>query len=399
MLFWSAAGMLEIDRGELFLHQAKTWEEFLEKRVERETIRKQQAEQAENMLRKEQEWARKQPKARESKSKSRMEAFEELKQDVMVMKREKQELLGIGIDLTATGDSQRLGGFVAEVDGLALTKPVAEPTLDDVLLDDLSFTLSPGIVERAADCLAHRRKSPNGAGKTTLLKALAGTSASGTVLDGKVLLGSTVRVGYYEQQKEFAPEEEDMKVLPYILESVTKTVTAANAAISASGGAPLVVTAPDDYFEALAAMDNEASDDYERDRAEASSETGTILKAVTDSEAIMLMRRFGFSSKRASDRLRDLSGGERKRLQLLTMLACRPNFLLLDEPTNDLGEHRTLRANVSLSLSLSPSFSLSLSLIRSDANLCFRPRRPLDLGGAGKVASRGLQGGRSRGEP
>lgn len=119
---------------------------------------------------------------------------------------------------------------------------------------------------------------PNGAGKSTLLRALAGEVA---LSGGKVKRGSTVRLGFVRQEPE--PVDPDLRVLDAITEVA--------GAIEIGG------------------------------------------KSMTASQ---LAERFGFTPGQQRQQVSRLSGGERRRLQLLRVLASEPNVLLLDEPTNDL---------------------------------------------------------------
>ena len=324
----SEGGMLELEDGRLHLHSGvRTWASFVDRRAERVAVEAQQAAEAAAKLRREAEWAKRQPKARESKSRSRMEAFEELKEDVNERKNREKNNFAV-LDLGAAGQSQRLGGFVAEVQDLSLRRPGAAPEGDaPVLLEGLDLTLSPGDAVGIV--------GPNGAGKTTLLKALAGASDCTEVVGGRVLLGSTVVVGYYEQSTVLPKELAAQRVLQYIMETVTTASKRRSTAMgAANGGAPVVVSATPQEMADIEGAKAEAADDYDRERADEASESAG--GAMSEPEAMALLRRFGFPPSKCNDRLGELSGGERKRLQLLTMLATGPNLLLLDEVTNDI---------------------------------------------------------------
>jgi len=122
---------------------------------------------------------------------------------------------------------------------------------------------------------------PNGAGKTTLLKAL---QQQLPLEEGRIIQGETVRLGYYSQ--EGLPTSDHRRVLDFVREAVS----------------------------------------------EACPEGGAVAHS---SKATELLRQFLFPSARWSETVGRLSGGERRRLQLLQVLALEPNLLLLDEPTND----------------------------------------------------------------
>ena len=156
----------------------------------------------------------------------------------------------------------------------------------DVLdLEDVTVTL-PGVPRPLLDHATWRIGpgdrvgiiGPNGAGKSTVLKVLAGLIVPD---DGRAKRGQTVRIGLLEQDPE--PVDPDLRVLDAVTE-IAGTVTLDGRQVTASG----------------------------------------------------LAERFGFSPAQQRVPVRRLSGGERRRLQLLRVLAAEPNVLLLDEPTNDL---------------------------------------------------------------
>jgi ABC transport system ATP-binding/permease protein len=169
---------------------------------------------------------------------------------------------------------------------LALEFPT--PRLGDVVVELHGATVSAPdgrLVARDLDLLLDRRErlgivGPNGAGKTTLLEVLAGTRAPEA---GQVVHGSTVRLGYYRQQ---GPDLDPM--------------ARAREVVAGPHRAP-------DWTDAR------------------------------------LLESFWFPKDAHYAPVGTLSGGERRRLQLLTVLAAKPNVLLLDEPTNDL-DLETLRA-------------------------------------------------------
>jgi ABC transport system ATP-binding/permease protein len=146
-----------------------------------------------------------------------------------------------------------------------------------VLLDDVTWQLGPG--DRIGIV------GVNGTGKTTLLRLLAGTLPvpdDGPVrTTGKVITGTTVQTGYLTQEP--VPVDPDLRVL-------------------------------------------EAAE-----RIRSSAQIGKRELSVSQ-----LLDRLGLRSSRQWTRVGDLSGGERRRLQLMLLLLAEPNVLLLDEPTNDL---------------------------------------------------------------
>mmetsp|Transcript_16738 Transcript_16738/g.54494 ORF Transcript_16738/g.54494 Transcript_16738/m.54494 type:complete len:1036 (+) Transcript_16738:43-3150(+) len=254
--------ILELGRGVLYRHRTN-FDGFLEARAAR--LEAQEAADAadRNTLRREAAWARKQPKARESKSKSRMQAYDNLASRVAATPRDAASL-----DIAAKGMS-RLGTSVATFDSVSVRFG------DGYIIRDFSYDFSRG--ERIGVV------GPNGAGKSTFLKALQGMLP---LAAGVIKVGETVRFGHYEQEQ-LAPAG-DARVLDFVREAV----------VQAAGGDGT----PADHLR----------------------------------EAQQLLRKFIFSQSRWAQPIADLSGGERRRLQLLSTLADKPNFLMLDEPTNDL---------------------------------------------------------------
>jgi energy-coupling factor transporter ATP-binding protein EcfA2 len=167
-------------------------------------------------------------------------------------------------------------------------------------------------------------------GKSTFLKILAGKLQLSA---GTVRLGETVRLGYYEQSGlELDPKQEDLTVLRFVQEAVQK----------GSSGPGLKEPVTQMLVEPGAALG--------RRKLQSGKEPGVSVQvsngppaggaatvAFSEREAMALLNRFQFPPRRWQDRVSRLSGGERRRLQLLQVLARAPNVLLLDEPSNDLG--------------------------------------------------------------
>ena len=264
--------VLEIDRGKAYMHvpMGKTagsgYAAYLAARIEREE-RAANAEQIrKNLARTELAWLRRGAPARTTKPKARMDAAKEL----ISRKAEGPARSGeLGLSL----GSQRLGSKGVEILGVSFTWPANEksPAPHTVLLP-LDHQLEPG--DRLGIV------GPNGAGKSTLLDLI---SSRLTPNSGHIDIGSTVKIGYYDQL-----------------------------------GRDLVVTQT--VREAVAG--------------------DKVTPSVEDNN---LMRRFWFDGDSQFAPISTLSGGERRRLQLLLTLIEQPNVLLLDEPTNDL-DLDTLRA-------------------------------------------------------
>jgi len=208
-----------------------------------------------NLVRKELAWLRRGPPARTSKPKFRIDAANQLIEDVPPP-RDRLELQRFA--------TQRLGKDVLDVEDADLVRG------DRVLLRHATWRLGPG--DRVGIV------GVNGAGKSSVLGLLAGTLAPSA---GRVRTGRTVALRALTQQLDDLDPE--ARVLPMV-ESVRRVTKVADGEITASA----------------------------------------------------MLERFGFTGDRLTARIGDLSGGERRRFQLLLLLLDEPNVLLLDEPTNDL---------------------------------------------------------------
>ena len=148
------------------------------------------------------------------------------------------------------------------------------------------------------------------------------------LLKGSVRIGETVCIGYYEQTGlNLTPEQEKQRVLKFVQEAVEKfapTETLKAPALKMQ----VDVNEPTGRRKLLAGKEATVNVQVTQDVSQSS--------AVSERDAMALLSRFQFPSKRWYDRVGQLSGGERRRLQLLQILARRPNVLLLDEPSNDL---------------------------------------------------------------
>jgi ATPase subunit of ABC transporter with duplicated ATPase domains len=158
------------------------------------------------------------------------------------------------------------------------------------------------------------------------------------VTSGSVRLGETARIGYYEQTGlNITAEQESSSILRFVQEAVER-----GGQDPQGGGIP----------EASPQIVIESGSAVGRRKSMAGKEAGMSVHVTSSSssgdpvgfsekEAMKLLTRFQFPAKRWQDRVGQLSGGERRRLQLLQVLAKSPNVLLLDEPSNDLGKDRT----------------------------------------------------------
>ena len=249
-----ATKMVELDRGEVFVHTGG-YGAYLEAKVRREEIAVTAEASRANLARRELAWLRRGAPARTRKPKAHIDAAREL------IERKKPASARAG-ELELSFGTPRLGDQVITVEGIGYRFPGGEREV----LHSVSLDLDPrdrlGIV------------GPNGSGKTTLLDLLARRRQPST---GTIKVGSTVVIGYYDQHG--------------------------------------VELEPGARVRDLVAGDR---------RVPGSPEDN------------LLMERFWFTKDLPFARVSTLSGGERKRLQLLLVLAQRPNVVFLDEPTNDL---------------------------------------------------------------
>jgi ATP-binding cassette subfamily F protein uup len=245
--------MLELDRGSSYVHEGG-YGSYLESRAEREDQAVAAESTRRNLARTELAWLRRGAKARSRKPQARIDAAKRLiEQRAPVAARPTNLELEVAIP--------RLGDNVIELTHVDVAYGDAPPILRDV-----NLLIGPG--DRWAIL------GPNGTGKSSLLDLFAKKRLP---TSGRVKVGHTVVVGYYDQHGESL--DLDARVQDVV------------AGPNRTAGSPADVA---------------------------------------------LMKRFWFTGNLALARVRELSGGERRRLQLLAVLASQPNVLLLDEPTNDL---------------------------------------------------------------
>ena len=248
--------IIELDAGTLYSYKGN-YSYYLEKREARIELEAVETGKAKQLFKKELTWMRRQPKARTTKSKSRINDFADIKHRAHQRRNDHEVQLELNME--------RLGSKILEF------HKVGKAFKDKVILDNFSYMFQKG--ERAGII------GKNGTGKTTFLNILTQSAPPDT---GKVTKGDTVKFGYYTQGGiKIKPEQ---KVIDVIREF-------------------------GDYIP---------------------------LKKGRQISAQQLLERFLFSRKKQYDFVEKLSGGERKRLYLCTVLIQNPNFLILDEPTNDL---------------------------------------------------------------
>jgi energy-dependent translational throttle protein EttA len=168
--------ILELDRGKYFIYEGN-YSTYLDKKAKRLEQEEREDEGRQKAIKEELEWIRQSPKARQSKSKARIKAFDQLV--------EAAEKRSIGKAQIVIQSPERLGGNVIEAQGL--TKAYG----DKLLFEDLSFNLPPGGIVGVI--------GPNGAGKSTLFKLITGQEQPD---DGSIKIGETVHLGYVDQSRD-----------------------------------------------------------------------------------------------------------------------------------------------------------------------------------------------------
>ena len=230
---------------------------FLEKKAERQEQLQSTIDKARNTFKKELEWIRKQPKARGTKQKARVDNFQDVKKTAS--QRIQEDEMDIPVKM------ERLGTKILELHKVSKAFP------DRVILDQLSYVFKRkerlGIVGN------------NGTGKSTFLNIIQELES---VDAGSVVVGETVVFGYYNQELIQVPD--DKKVIDVI-----------------------------------------------RDIAEY-----IPLEKGRQMSAAQFLEKFLFPRDMHYHFVHKLSGGEKRRLKMMTVLMKNPNFLILDEPTNDL---------------------------------------------------------------
>ncbi len=248
--------IIELEDGKLYTYKGN-YAYYLQKKEERRQVEAATLGKAKQLYKKELAWMRRQPKARTSKSKSRIDDFEAIKARASKRREEREVQLEINME--------RLGSKVIELHNVS--KSYGEKTLFHNFDYNFQHGEKVGIIGK------------NGSGKTTFLNVITGKTPTDT---GKVVLGDTLKFGHYQQKG--IQIKKNQKVIEVIRE----------------------------FGEYIP------------------------LKKGRQLSAPQLLERFLFDRKKQHDYVEKLSGGERKRLYLCTILIQNPNFLILDEPTNDL---------------------------------------------------------------
>jgi ABC transport system ATP-binding/permease protein len=248
--------ILEMEDEKLYLHKGN-YEYYLEKKTQREEVEGAEIHKAQRLMLKELEWLRKQPRARTTKSKSRIAAFDSIEEKAGSGKKKQELSLGITM--------QRLGNKILEI------KSLSKSFGSNTLIKNFSFAFQRGARIGIT--------GKNGTGKTTLLNIISGKENPDA---GTIETGETLNIGYFTQKNTlFKEEKRTIDVIKDIGEY-----------LEIGGGKKL--------------------------------------------SASQLLEHFLFSPSSQYAPVSKLSGGEKRRLQLVCILMKNPNFLILDEPTNDL---------------------------------------------------------------
>ena len=248
--------ILELEDGKLYHHKGN-YSYFLQKRAEREANFNTEISKAGRLMKKELEWIRKTPQARTTKSKARVDNFENIKQKAN-SKKVKQELK-LEVKMS------RIGGKILEL------KKVYKSYGDLTILSGFDYVFKNG--ERIGII------GDNGVGKSTFLNIITQKEKADS---GKINIGETIVYGYLNQKG--IELKEDKRVIELLKDIADVIIMANGIKISAS----------------------------------------------------QLLEHFMFDGQMQYTYVSKLSGGEKRRLYLLTVLMKNPNFLILDEPTNDL---------------------------------------------------------------
>ena len=246
----------EIEDKKLYVHHG-AYAQYLENKSIREENLNATIDKANNLYRKELEWMRRQPKARTTKSKSRIEAFYETEKTAKMDTRKQELELDFGM--------KRLGKKILEL------RNINKKFGDKIILDNFSYQFQRG--EKVGII------GKNGVGKSTLLNIIQGLE---TYDSGEIEVGETIKFGYFSQKG--LTYKEDQRMIDFMKDIAEYYPLANGKSISAS----------------------------------------------------QFLKMFLFNEQTQYTTISNLSGGERRRLYLISVLFQNPNFLIFDEPTNDL---------------------------------------------------------------
>lgn len=238
-------------------HYRGNFEYYLVKKAERIAIEIAEQEKAQNLMRKEQEWMRRMPKARTTKSKARIDAFYELEKKAQKVQLDEVKDFKVKVS--------RIGNKILEVNSISKSFD------ENLIIKNFSHTFIKG--ERIGVV------GPNGAGKSTFFNLVMGNLKPDS---GSIVKGQTMVFGYFTQVG--LQIEEDKRLIDIVKDVADEIPFGTSSTLSAA----------------------------------------------------QFLHYFNFDYSTQHNYYRNLSGGERRRLQLMLVLVNNPNFLILDEPTNDL---------------------------------------------------------------
>jgi ABC superfamily ATP binding cassette transporter, ABC protein len=246
----------EIEDQKLYIHHG-AYAQYLENKSIREENLEANIDKANNLYRKELEWIRRQPKARGTKSKSRIDSFYETER--LAKTDTSKQKLELNFEM------KRLGKKILEL------KNINKSFGDKVLLDNFSYQFQRGAKIGII--------GKNGVGKSTLLNIIQGLEKYDS---GEIEIGETIKFGYFSQKGLHFKEEQ--RVIDFMKDIAEYYPLANGKSISAS----------------------------------------------------QFLKMFLFNEQTQYTAISNLSGGEKRRLYLISILFQNPNFLIFDEPTNDL---------------------------------------------------------------
>ncbi|GHT49185.1 ABC transporter ATP-binding protein [Bacteroidia bacterium] len=248
--------IIEIENRQIYSYKGN-YNYYLEKRQERLETMGMERERAQNLFRKELEWMRRQPQARATKAKARIDSFHDLEEKLKQNRTSGDVQLGV--------KASYIGNKIFEAEY------VSKRFGDIKIVEDFNYIFSRyeklGIIGN------------NGTGKSTFIKMLIGTEQPDS---GRFDVGETVKFGYYSQDG--LQFDDRMKVID-VVQNIAEVIDMGDG------------------------------------------------KQLTASQ---FLQHFLFTPEKQHSLVHTLSGGERRRLYLCTVLIKNPNFLVLDEPTNDL---------------------------------------------------------------
>ena len=259
--------IVELDKGKIYSYQTN-YSGYLELKTQRQEMEAASERKRQSILRVELEWIRRGARARSTKQKAHIQRYEELRDRQAPVQDSQIELSSI---------STRMGKTTVEL------KNICKAYGDRKLIDDFSYIFLKG--DRVGFI------GPNGCGKSTLMKIIAGIIPQDS---GQVIIGQTVKLGYYAQEIATEKSENENEVDLSYMDPDQRVI------------------------------------DYVKDTAEYIRTVDGVISAT------VLLERFLFPPEKQYSPIGKLSGGEKKRLNLLRVLATSPNFILLDEPTNNL---------------------------------------------------------------